>query len=166
MSQRIAIRRALALLAGLLALPLLVLGVGTESASAANISNVTFRVPAEVQANPCFPADVVNLNGTVHVVTTATGDSSGGYHMTQTSKSQLRGASITTRTGYVSSQNKNDTWNAGAPYPAIETHTYDWTLVSQSGTPNYILHMTMHTTVTAGGTALPVVDNWRMDCSG
>src|SRR4051812_49635045 len=92
MSQRIAIRRALALLAGLLALPLLVLGVGTEPASAANISNVTFRVPAEVQANPCFPADVVNLNGTVHVVTTATGDSSGGDHNTHTGKSQLRGA--------------------------------------------------------------------------
>jgi hypothetical protein len=166
MHQRIGIRHALVLLAGLLGLPLLVLGVGTAPASAANVSNVTFRVPADVEINPCFPGDIVNLSGTVHVVTNATADGSGGYHMTQNSDSRLKGASITTRTGYVSSQNKNDTWYAGTPFPQVEQHTYDWTLVSQSGTPNYILHMTMHTTVTANGTALPVVDSWRMDCTG
>jgi NMD protein affecting ribosome stability and mRNA decay len=166
MPQRLSSRRALGLLALLLIVPLAVLGLTGSPASAAVISNATFRVPASVQVNPCFPGDVVNLHGTIHVVTASTADGSGGYHMTQTLNSKLGGLSITTRTKYVNSENKNDSWYAGTPFPAIQTHTYDFTLVAQSKTPNYVLHMTMHTTVNSKGVPTAVVDNWRADCQG
>jgi len=165
MIQRMSFRRVLGLLA-LMLTPLLLLGLTSAPASAATISNVTFRVPASVQTNPCFPADVVNLSGTIHVVTAVTGDKHAGYHMAQSLNSQLSGTSITSSTQYVSSENRNDLWYAGAPFPVIHTHTYDWTLVSQSATANYILHMTMHTTVTANGVPTVVVDNWYMECQG
>jgi hypothetical protein len=166
MRQRLSPRRALGLLALLLILPLVALGLTSAPASAANISNATFRIPMNVMANPCYPADVVNLHGTIHVVTTVTADGSGGYHMTQTANSHLTGASITTGTKYGSSENRNDSWYAGDPFPDVHTNTYDFTVISRSATANYVLHMTMHTTVNSKGVPTAVVDNWRMDCQG
>ena len=163
MRHRLTIPRLLALL---LALPLLVLGLGTAPASAANVSNVTFRVPASIETNPCFPTDVINLSGTIHVVTAVTGSKNGGYHMTQSLNSRLTGASLTTGTNYTNSETKNDIWQAKAPFPVTHTKIYDFVLVSQSATPNYILHMTMKTVVTASGVPVVVVDNWHMDCAG
>ena len=48
----------------------------------------------------------------------------------------------------------------------MHTHTYDFLLVSQSGTNNYVLHMTMHETVNANGVPTATVDNFSMDCQG
>ena len=162
-------RRTWAAAALLLAAPLALFAfqlARPAPASAANVVNVTFHVPASVQTNPCFPADVVNLNGDIHIVITTTADKRGGYHVTNSLNSQLSGLSITTRTKYVNSENKQDEWYAGAPWPAVHTQTYDFLLVSNNGTPNYVLHMTMHETVTAGGVPTAVVDNWSMDCKG
>ena len=80
--------------------------------------------------------------------------------------SQLSGQSITAGTRYVNSENKDDEWYTRPPFPAVHTQTYDFLLVSQSSTPNYVLHMTMHETVTANGVPTAVVDNYRMDCQG
>jgi hypothetical protein len=135
-------------------------------ASAANVVNYTFHVPASVQTNPCFPADVVNLSGDIHVVITTTADKRGGYHVTNSLNSQLSGLSITTGTKYVNSENQQEDWYARAPWPAVHTHTYDFLLISNNGTPDYVLHMTMHETVTAGGVPTAVVDNFSMDCKG
>jgi hypothetical protein len=141
-------------------------GFPVAAARADSVVNYTFHVPASVQTNPCFPADVINLNGDIHVVITTTTASSGGYHVTDHLNSQLSGASITTGTDYVNSEDQYDGWYAGSPFPAIHTHTYDFDLISKSGTANYILHTTMHETVTANGTPAATIDNWQMDCSG
>jgi len=162
-------RRTWAVAALLLAAPLALFAfqlARPAPASAANVVNYTFHVPASVQTNLCFPADVINLNGDIHVVITTTADKRGGYHATNSLNSQLSGASITTRTKYVNSENQQEDWYAGAPWPAVHTHTYDFLLTSNNGTPNYVLHMTMHETVTAGGVPTAVVDNWSMDCKG
>lgn len=166
MSHRIGLRRALVLLAALLGLPLLVVGVGSAPASAANVVNYTFHVPLNLQTNPCTPGDVVNLNGDVHVVITSTGSANGGYRMNDLLNSEFSGVSIVTGTKYVNSEGQRDFWSARPPFPVSHTTDYAFTLVSQSGTPNYIVRMSMHTTVTAGGKPVVVVDNWRMDCVG
>jgi len=135
-------------------------------AAAANVVNVTIHVPASVQTNPCFPTDVVNLSGDIHIVITTTADSSGGYHVVNQLNSQLSGASITTGTKYVNSENQGEDWYARPPFPAIDTHTYDFVLISQSNTDNYVLHMTMHETVNADGVPTATVDYFSMDCQG
>jgi hypothetical protein len=150
----------------LLAVPLAVLGIGIQPATAANVTNTTIHVPASVQTNPCYPTDVVNLSGDIHVVITTTTDGKGGYHVTNKLNSQLSGASITTGTKYVNSENQEDEWYARPPFPTIHTHTYDFLLVSQSNTPNYVLHMTMHETVNAQGVPTATVDSFSMDCQG
>jgi hypothetical protein len=152
-----------------LALSVSVLAVATgfhTPALAENVVNVTFHVPASVQTNPCFPEDVLNLNGDIHVVMTSTADGAGGYRMTDHLNSQLSGVSITTGTKYVNSEDKDDEWYARPPFPVVHTKTYDFMLLSQSNTPNYVLHMTMHTTVTATGVPTAVVDKFWTDCQG
>jgi hypothetical protein len=142
--------------------------VGLRDAPAARaqtVVNYTFHVPASVQTNPCFPGDVLNLNGDVHVVITTTAAASGGLVVTNHLNSQLSGRSITTGTGYVNSEKQTDVWYTG-PLPAVHTHTYDFDLISQSSTPDYIMHMTMHTTVTANGVPTATVDNFSADCRG
>ena len=151
----------------LLALPLVVLAIGMQPATAANVVNSTIHVPANVQTNLCYPADgFINLSGDIHIVITTTTDSNGGYRVDNHLNSQLRGASITTGTKYVNSENQEDEWFARPPFPTIHTHTYDFLLVSQSNTPNYVLHMTMHETVNAQGVPTATVDSFSMDCQG
>ena len=150
----------------LLAVPLAVLGIGIQSATAANVVNVTIHVPGQVEINPCYPVDGVNLSGDIHIVITTTTDSAGGYRVNNHLNTQLSGASITTGTKYVNSENKENEWYARPPFPAIHTQTYDFLLVSQSNTPNYVLHMTMHETVNAQGVPTATVDRFSMDCQG
>jgi hypothetical protein len=166
MHQRLSFRRVLLFLAPLLTLPLLVLGLTSAPASAANVVNVTFHVPAQPTINPCFPGDVVNLSGDIHIVITSTANNGGGYHMTDSLNSTLSGASITTGTKYVNSENQNDTWDGQAPFPYTQHETHDFELLSQSGTPNYILHTVWRETVTADGTPTVVVESWSMGCKG
>jgi transglutaminase/protease-like cytokinesis protein 3 len=167
MSQRLSMRRALGRLVLLLTLPLLVLAWTTTRASAANVVNYTFHVPASVQTSPCAPGDVLNLSGDIHIVIESTTASSGNYQITNSLNSQLTGTTIPAGIKYLSSENKNDSWFTGAPYPTTHTTAYDWTLVSQApGSPNYVMHMTLHETVTAAGIPTATVDNLSAECKG
>jgi hypothetical protein len=159
-------RRAPWLVGLLLAIPLALLGIAAQPAAAANVVNVTIHVPANVLTNPCYSADVVNLSGDIHVVISTTADGRGGYHVKTHLNSQLSGVSITTGTKYVNSEDQEEEWYARAPFPAVHTHTWDFLLVSQSNTDNYVLHMTMHETVNAQGVPTATVDQFSMDCQG
>jgi hypothetical protein len=159
-------RRFAQVVALLIAVPLAVLTFGVTPAQAANVTNTTIHVPASVQTNPCFPTDVVNLSGDIHIVITTTAASNGSYRVNNHLNSELKGISITTGTKYVNSENQDDEWYARPPFPTVHTHTYDFLLLSQSDTPNYVLHMTMHETVNANGVPTATVDNFSMDCKG
>jgi hypothetical protein len=150
----------------LIAVPLAFLAFGVTPAQASNVVNITIHVPAQVEINPCFPADVVNLSGDIHIVITSTSAGNGSYRLNNHLNSQLKGNSITTDTKYVNSENNEDEWYARPPFPAVHTHTYDFLLVSQSGTDDYVLHMTMHETVNANGVPTATVDKFSMDCKG
>jgi hypothetical protein len=159
-------RRFGRIVALLIAAPLAFLAFGVTPAQASNVVNVTIHVPAQVEINPCFPADVVNLSGDIHIVITTTDAGNGSTRVNNHLNSQLSGVSITTGTKYVNSENQEDEWYARPPFPAVHTHTYDFLLVSQSGTDNYVVHMTMHETVNANGVPTATVDKFSMDCQG
>jgi hypothetical protein len=140
--------------------------LAASAARAEGVTNTTIHVPASVQTDPCFPTDVVNLSGDIHIVITTTTAASGSYRVNNHLNSQLSGTSITTGTRYVNSENQDDEWYARPPFPTVHTHTYDFLLLSQSSTPNYVLHMTMHETLTANGVPTATVDRFSMDCQG
>jgi len=136
------------------------------SARAENVVNYTFHVPAQVMTNPCAVTDVVNLNGDVHVVITATDDGNRGYHTMNHLNSHLSGRSITSGLRYTNLEEQDDEWYARPPAPSVHTHTYSFDLNSQTGVDNYVVKMTMHETVNATGIPTAVVDRWEMDCRG
>jgi hypothetical protein len=149
-----------------LAVPLLAVTTGQRPAAAANVVNVTIHVPAKVETNPCFLTDVINLSGDIHIVITTTNAGQGSYRVFTATNSQLSGVSITTGTNYVNSDVQGDLWYARPPFPAVHTHRWDFELVSQSNTPNYILHMTTEETVSASGVPTITVLRFHMDCVG
>jgi hypothetical protein len=136
------------------------------TAPAATVVNYTFHTPADVLVNPCNPADVINLNGNIHVTIRTTDDGSGGYHVGNHLNSHLSGRSITTGTRYRSQEVRDEDWNAHPPFPAEHTHTYDFDINSSTGVDNFVLHMTMHETVNANGVPTATVDNYRAECRG
>ena len=149
-----------------LAVPVLLLALAAAPAArAANDVNYTLHVPADVYTNPCFPADFLNLNGDIHIVMTTT-ESGAGYRVNYHLNSQFSGTSITTGTKYVHSADEENSFFADPPWPAVHTHTEDFVLLSQSSTPNFVMHVTMHETVTPTGMPTAGVDNVRMDCQG
>jgi len=152
--------------ASALGMPLVGLVMGAAPAWGATTVNVTFHVPAQPTINRCFPGDIVTLNGAIHVVQPATADGAGGFHVTNSLNSQLTGTSITTGTGYVNSENKNDEWYARPPFSDVHTTVYDYDLISKSGTANYVMHMQMHQTVTANGMPSAAADRFWIDCRG
>jgi hypothetical protein len=159
------LRRLLWILGLLVTAASLVLGTGVRPAAAETVVT-TIHVPAQVETNPCFPADVINLNGDIKIVVSTSADGSGGYRVVNQVSSKLRGVSITTGTKYANNANQTDEWIAKPPFPVTHTQTYDFLLISKSDVPNYVLHMTMHETIDANGVPTVVVDNFYMDCQG
>jgi hypothetical protein len=149
-----------------LAVPVLLFALAAAPAAhAANELHYTLHLPADVYANPCFPADVLNLNGDIHIVMTTT-TSGAGYRVNYHLNSQFSGTSITTGTKYVHSAGKDESFFASPPFPFVHTHTEDFVLLSQSSTPNFVMHVTMHETVTPTGMPTAAVDRVKMDCQG
>ena len=164
-------RRWRSLLAGIplvVAVPLLALAVSLyrPAPAYADTVNVTIKIPATVEPNPCTPGDVVGLAGQLHIVIATTADGQGGYHVSETINEKTAGASLTTGIKYTASTTDSWDWYAGAPFPAVNTHTTDSELISKAGTANFLLHITTHTTVNANGVPTVTVDNVWMDCKG
>jgi hypothetical protein len=152
-----------------LALPLLAVVTDLHRpapAWAANVVNVTIRIPAQVEPNPCTPGDLVVLSGQLRILIAMTADGQGGYHVTQSADEKLAGASLVTKVKYVASKTEEWTWYAGTPFPAINTHTIDSELVSLADTDNFLAHVTLHTTVTATGVPTVTVDRVVLECNG
>ena len=141
-------------------------GLTASPALAANVVNVTIHTPAQVEINPCFPGDVVNLNGDIHIVITTTANGRDDYRVKHHLNTHLSGASITTGTKYVNNETKNDQWSTGPSSPVVHNETYDFLLVSQGRTPNYVLHMTLHETIDDGNVTEATADRWSMNCRG
>jgi hypothetical protein len=152
-----------------LALPLLAVATDLHRptpAWAANVVNVTIRIPAQVEPNPCTPGDVVALSGQLHIVLSITEDGQGGYHVSETVREKLAGVSLATGVKYGASKTETWTWFAGTPFPAVNTHTIDSELISRAGTDNFVAHTTIHTTINEAGVPTVTVENIRLDCAG
>jgi hypothetical protein len=162
--RRLLRRTLLILVAG----PLLVwtAAVAAPPALAANVVNVTIHTPADVQTSPCSPGDIVNLNGDLHIVITTTANGRNRYQVKSHLNAHLSGVSITTGTRYVSNESQNDQWSAGPSFPAVHLDTYAIVLVSQGGTPNYVLQVTVRQTIDATGAVVVTTEQWSMSCRG
>jgi hypothetical protein len=165
--RRVMVRRTRPRVPVLLTAALAMVGVTVAAprARASTDYNTTIHVPAAVMEDPCVPGDVLNLNGDLHILMTTTA-SGAGYKATYHLNSQLSGTGIVTGLRYVNSEDQDEEWFAGAPFPVVHTHTYSFDLLSQSGADNYVMYVTMHETVDAMGVPTATVDRVATDCRG
>jgi hypothetical protein len=151
-----------------LTLPLLAVAIDLHRPTPAHADtiNVTIRIPAQVEPNPCTPGDLVVLSGQLRILIVTTADGSGGYHVTQSADEKLAGASLVTKVKYVASKTEQWDWYTGTPLPVTNTHTIDSELVSLADTDNFLAHVTLHTTISATGDPTVTVDRVVLECSG
>jgi hypothetical protein len=83
--------------------------------------NVTFHVPAQGQTNPRFPAEVVNLNGDIHVVIATTSDRSRGDQGSARSTASSPARASPTGTQDVNSKTQE---GPGTPRRSRESHKH------------------------------------------
>jgi len=127
--------------------------------------NVTLNIPADVRQNPCTSVpDLVNVSGTLHIIYYVRSDGSGGYHVNQTTDERAKGQSLTTSVKYLLSETYDTSWQASAGSTYTEKH--DSELVSQAGTPNFLMQVQYHTTINAMGVPTAAIDKWRVSCAG
>jgi hypothetical protein len=158
-----------------LALAVPVLAVATTlmrptPAQAANVVNVTINIPAATFENTCGPVpDTVAVSGQLHIVIETTPNGQGGFQAGNYMNMEAKGTGLVSGDGYVVSktdETKEHTWNALPPFPASTHFTSDYELVSQSGTDNFLMHVTLYEKIDASGNPTVVVENVWFGCRG
>jgi hypothetical protein len=116
--------------------------------------------------NPCN-GEAVIVTGELRTTTRTTVDSRGGLHIAfNLVPSQVRGQGQS-GTAYKAVGGQRETFNVdldGAPM--TDTFTSTFNLISQGGTPNFIVKMTFHVTVNANGEETVLVDRESLECRG
>ncbi|HEX6183534.1 MAG TPA: hypothetical protein VFZ44_06455 [Pyrinomonadaceae bacterium] len=116
--------------------------------------------------NPCN-AEVVALQGNVHITNHMTTDASGGTHLkTHLNFQDVSGTGATTGLNYTVRTTTNETVNDndGPQYEATIISTVK--LISQGSTLNSFLQTVFHVTINANGVTTTTVDETRMECRG
>ena len=112
-------------------------------------------------------ADTVTLSGSLHIVTHFSTDSNGGTHTSSHQNFENVTGTGTTSTTYraVSSNNHtvNDNGNNSQQQFSVVNRVR---LITQGSTDNYLLNITVNTTINANGLATSTVNNVVANCTG
>lgn len=135
------------------------------TAEAANVVNVTISVPAAPVADPCAAGALVNLHGLVHTVISYTADNQGGYHTEIHNNFEgVTGERLLTGVTYNATENSD--LITYVREGTEQTNLVTTTLVSKDASENYLMHMTLHTRIDAGGVPTVTADNFFLECRG
>lgn len=113
--------------------------------------------------NPCN-GEVVQLSGSVNFRSHLTIDQNGGIHLVVHENAQgLSGVGCTTGAKYQVNSAEDQETNFKA-LPAESTFTMHSNVIGQGTVPNFVFHLTVHTTVNANGEVTALVLNTSSDC--
>ncbi len=110
--------------------------------------------------------EIVELSGTLHILTRVTVDSAGGVHLTTHFQPQgVGGIGLTTGDHYRGTGVTRTTSNErSAGFPASSTFVNNVRVIGQGPGNNFDLHQTVHVTVNANGDVTANVTNSRTTC--
>jgi hypothetical protein len=137
-----------------------------SAAPAGGPVNVTLKIPADVRLNPCSPGDFIVLSGVMHILIFTRADGNGGYHLDNQVQLHGSGTSLETDVQYVGHDSSHHSFYAGAPFPATDTTTYSTGLHGAGPTDDFVMEVTVHTTVNANGDATAMPVNVNLKCVG
>jgi uncharacterized membrane protein (UPF0136 family) len=144
------------------------------------LSLLVLPLPANVQAqNPStqltYPftdtvtncnGDVVQLTGEGHVVARFAFDNT-GLHLVDITNTMgpLRGVALVSGTVYQANETVSTVINDNGQTPQVElTMVVSEVLISQGSAPNFVVHTTLHFTVSSNGLPTAQVLNTKADC--
>ena len=159
-------------LVAMMAVGVVMAGLAVSSTASARTApdnkpvNVTIKIPADVRPNPCSPGDVIVLSGRLHILIFTREDGAGGYHVTNQVQLHGAGSSLVTNVRYRGHDQDSHSFHAGAPFPVTDTMTYSTGLHGAGPTDDFVMHVTVHTTVNANGDATATPSNVRLECVG
>ena len=124
------------------------------------------RVPFTVEfTNPCN-GEVIAFEGVLHNLARETADGSGGFHLAFHYNLTVRGVGQSTGATYVGAEALTDRVNVKPPYPVTATFTIHTNVIGQGQVPNFLGHVTAHTTVNANGQVTSEIIKVRTECRG
>lgn len=150
---------------------LAVLAVALVGATAAGAEAITFtsneRVPITLFVFvPCAndgTGELVELTGTLHVLTHVTIDDRGGLHVkTHFQPQGVSGVGLTTGDKYQGTGVTQQRFNATAGI--TDTFVNNFRIVGQGPGNNFLVHQNVHITITPNGDVTAAVDNFRVEC--
>jgi hypothetical protein len=112
-------------------------------------------------------ADTVTLSGSLHIVTHFTTDSNGGTHTSSHQNFENVSGTGTTSVTYRAVSSNNHTVNDNGGNSQQEfTIINRVRLITQGATGNYLLNITINTTINASGVATSTVNSVAANCTG
>jgi hypothetical protein len=107
--------------------------------------------------------ELVELTGTLHLLSHVTIDAQGGLHVKQHAQPQgVSGIGLTTGDRYQGTGVTQSQFNATAAVE--ETFINNFRIIGQGPDNNFLVHSTFHVTVNANGEVTTVVDNFSIEC--
>jgi hypothetical protein len=107
--------------------------------------------------------ELVELTGTLHVLTHVTSDAQGGLHVKQHFQPQgISGAGLTTGDKYQATGVTQEEFNATVGI--TDTFINNFRIIGEGPGNNLLVHTTFHVTVNANGVVTTIVDNFSIEC--
>lgn len=107
----------------------------------------------------------VQLSGTLHIVSRAVDDGSGGFHVSSHSNPQgVSGVGLISGDKYQGTGVTRNNVNFKPPFPSESTYVNNFRIIGQGPGNNYLVHETIHMTVNANGEVTADVVNTSVDC--
>jgi hypothetical protein len=139
-----------------------VVGIATLPMQAAVTTNTSIPITLFVDI-PCA-GELVVLNGPLHILSSVTFDSAGGFHMLGHFQPQgISGLGQTTGAKYQATGETEFQTNAKA-VPFETSFVNNFKIIGQGPGNNLLIHENMHLTVNANGTVTAVIDNTSVEC--
>jgi hypothetical protein len=135
-------------------------------AAASDVSATGLKEPFAGTAIACGSGEVIDLSGTLHVLSRIGSDGNGGLHATfhfqpmgvagvgRTTGTKFRGTGVTR-----SSQNVS-----GSGYPIVATDVNNFRIIGQGPGNNQHMHAVTHATINANGVMTADVDLFSDEC--
>jgi len=137
----------------------------TISAQASEFTDNQF-VPFSLMNEGC--GDVMFVSGTLHILTHVTLNASGGLTMKQHHQGQgVTGVGMVSGAQYQTTGVTQFTATDNGPGPQFEfTYIDNFHMISTGTTPNFDVHVTIHTTINNNGEVTATVENESIECRG
>jgi hypothetical protein len=137
---------------------------GSAGARAETVTTVE-QIPINFVTPGC--GELIELSGTVHLVSHVTFDDAGGRHFVSQGNMQgVTGIGLTSGTVYQGTGVAHGNFILPTGGVIVSTYVSSFKLIGRGSTDNYLVQQVFHSTVNSTGTVTSVVEQFTVKCQG